>query len=103
MRVLLLALLGCGSSPPPSPAPPRANATPLAGEARCRQAVDHLDQLDASRAPDQIQVARVPGAPPAPSEDTTMADCTKRWTTSVVDCVLAATALHAAQDCIPAT
>ena len=98
VRALALVFAsGCGGSSP-EPAPPTSP-----GDTRCQQAVDHMDQLAEMKAPDQVQVARVPGAPPAPPEDPTMIDCSKRWTSRVVDCVLAATTTAAANACIPAS
>lgn len=118
MRLVLLVLvmLGCGSSAPPQAAsPPPANpapvapaATVLAGDARCHQAVDHMDQLVAAKAPDReaatarlqaIQQARAAGI----LADNQVVDCTKSWTNSVVDCVLAANESATAKACIPAT
>jgi|HubBroStandDraft_6_1064221.scaffolds.fasta_scaffold316217_2 hypothetical protein len=88
-RIALLFALGCGSSAPPPASPLPSNtaaappATALAGDERCHQAVDYMDEL-AANVDDAV-------------------DCTKRWTNGVVDCVLAALDSAAAKACIPAT
>ena len=102
MRAFVLALaLGCGGSSPPPPAQP----SPLAGETRCKQALDHIDELhDGGGDPEQrtarlqaIQQARAAGI----LGDDRTPDCVKRWTTANVDCILAATEVAASEACVP--
>lgn len=109
---ILVFALGCGSSPPPPAAssPPIANTpppSPLAGNARCHQAVEHMDDLAVNQtiADPEARQARVQAVEQAREAGILggdrMPDCVKRWTNAVVDCVLAANDSQAADACIP--
>jgi hypothetical protein len=114
----IFTLAACGSSPsPPAASPPPPAATPpptaapaassLAGEARCRQALQHIDQLsippnlDPETAQARLQAVEQAREAGILNGDETP-DCIKRWTNAVVDCVLAGSDKATANACIPA-
>jgi hypothetical protein len=114
----IFALAACGSSPPPPAAstpppaatPPQAAApaaSSLAGEARCRQAMQHIDQLsippnlDPETAQSRLQAIEQAREAGILRGDQTP-DCIERWTNAVVDCVLAGSDKATANACIPA-
>ena len=107
-RIALLFALSCGSSAPPPPANTAMapTAISLAGDERCHQAVDYMDQLAANVDDPAARHARLQVIQEAHKDgvlgDQTV-DCTKHWTNGVVDCVLAALDSAAAKACIPAT
>ncbi|HEY3803854.1 MAG TPA: hypothetical protein VGL61_14665 [Kofleriaceae bacterium] len=116
---ILVFALGCGSSPPPpaaSPPPPAASPplvantpppSPLAGEPRCHQAIQHMDDLAVNKtiADPEARQARLQALQQAREAGILAGDrtpdCVKRWTNAVVDCVLAAGDSNAADACVP--
>jgi len=103
LRAAVIVAFGCGSAQR-APAP-----SPLAGDARCHQAIDHMDELaingkvtDPEQRTARLQAVQQARAAGVLGGDRTP-DCVKRWTNTIVDCVVAATDTAAADACIPAS